>query len=626
MRIQTVRVQGFRCLEDVTVEFDDVTTFIGPNGAGKSTILRALDWFFNGGATLEDEDVTFGDTTSEITVRVTFVELTDRDREVLAHYAPPGSGTFTAWKTRAADGRVVMSANAKAYPTFTEIRRIGGGVDRRKAFNDHADELGVAKVQNAAQLEEAMIEFEMSHLDELVDAPEDLTTNFFGFNGANKLSGIFDFVLVTADLRASEQVADGRGTIIGRILERAVDRTLADAQLEELGAEMEQKQQKILNDSFGPQLAQLSQDLTSAVGQYAAGKAIAVEQAPIVVLPTRTHFEVAVAEADLRTTVGRQGHGFQRTLLIAALQLLARQGAADQDQGSICLAIEEPELFQHPAQAQAFATVLRKLAEDPEQDLQVCYATHSPHFLEAGKFFQVRRLTRPHSPSGAPGSTVVASCSIDSVVTRLAGLRTEEQVRKALDSMATHRLPEAFFAQAVLLVEGTTDRAVFEGMGDRSEVEPLAVAGVVVSDVGGKDAMLLPLAVLDELAIPYFVVFDGDADMLERGRIEGKDPNRVEVSFEATKRANRALLGYLGQVPTDLPQTAVMERCAPLTDSLEGLMSAWPEWSAELAVIEDEEGVTVRKNHVAYRYATARAGGTPPAFISEVMEAVRALA
>ncbi|MGP5722535.1 AAA family ATPase [Corynebacterium casei] len=45
MRIKTVHIQNFRTLEDVTIDFDSITTFIGPNGAGKSTVLRALDWF-----------------------------------------------------------------------------------------------------------------------------------------------------------------------------------------------------------------------------------------------------------------------------------------------------------------------------------------------------------------------------------------------------------------------------------------------------------------------------------------------------------------------------------------------------------------------------------------------------
>ena len=214
---------------------------------------------------------------------------------------------------------------------------------------------------------------------------------------------------------------------------------------------------------------------------------------------------------------------------------------------------------------------------------------------------------------------------MEAVVERLEGFRSEEHVRKAIDSMATHRLPEALFAAAVLLVEGTSDRAVFEGMGDREEQEPLAVASVVVAEVGGKDAMLLPLAVLDQLSIPYFAVFDGDADLAERAARDGKDPAKIQASVNATQTANRALLEYLGEIPTEQPETVVLARCAPITTSLEGLLEDWPAWQKALEDIESA-GITARKNHVAYRYATARANDAPPKFIVDVMAAARELA
>ena len=63
----------------MTIPFDSVTTFIGPNGAGKSTVLRALDWFFNGKpGSLTEKDCSFGATTENIEVQVTFADLTDK--------------------------------------------------------------------------------------------------------------------------------------------------------------------------------------------------------------------------------------------------------------------------------------------------------------------------------------------------------------------------------------------------------------------------------------------------------------------------------------------------------------------------------------------------------------------
>lgn len=89
----------------------------------------------------------------------------------------------------------------------------------------------------------------------------------------------------------------------------------------------------------------------------------------------------------MRTNVVHQGHGFQRTLLISALSVLAESKQVD-TQSTICLAIEEPELYQHPIQARLFAKVIRELASDEQRRIQVIYVTHSPTFIEAGHFLR----------------------------------------------------------------------------------------------------------------------------------------------------------------------------------------------------------------------------------------------
>ena len=47
MKIERIRIQKFRSLEDCTVSFGQVLAIVGANNAGKSHILRALNAFFN---------------------------------------------------------------------------------------------------------------------------------------------------------------------------------------------------------------------------------------------------------------------------------------------------------------------------------------------------------------------------------------------------------------------------------------------------------------------------------------------------------------------------------------------------------------------------------------------------
>jgi len=250
----------------VEVRFDDVTTLIGPNGVGKSTVLRALDWFFNGPqlGSISANDCTFGSAEQEIPVEVEFEQLTDNDRGALGHYVPEGVDTFVAWRVRDATGTERMTANAKAYAPFIDVRLAGGAKDVNaayKALRENSAELGLPVARSAALVEEAMRTWELEHLDELVDAPADLTTTFFGFNSQGKMSGLFDYVLVTADLRAQEEVADSKDSVNGRILERAIDRSAADAEIAQLADAVSRQQSEIYARNFGTQLQELSTQL-----------------------------------------------------------------------------------------------------------------------------------------------------------------------------------------------------------------------------------------------------------------------------------------------------------------------------------------------------------------------------
>jgi putative ATP-dependent endonuclease of the OLD family len=278
MKIQSVRIKNFRALKDVTIPFDSVTTFIGPNGAGKSTVLRALDWFFNGKpGSLTEKDCSFAVTDEEIEVQVTFTDLTEKDRIELGKYAPDEVTTFTAWKRRSPDGSENISANSKSYAPFNAVRSKGSAGDKKLEYNklrDGDSSVSLPAWSNTEAANQAMTTWEAANTDKLVDAPESLQTNFFGFNSGGKMSGLFDFVLVTADLRASEESLDGKSSIIGRILERSVDRASADEEIATIVEESREKQQKVYEAKFKTQLDVMTKQLNEVVASYSPGRAI----------------------------------------------------------------------------------------------------------------------------------------------------------------------------------------------------------------------------------------------------------------------------------------------------------------------------------------------------------------
>jgi len=630
MRIKSIRVKNFRCLEDVRVDMEALTSFVGPNGAGKSTVLRALDWFFNGETRLVDEDVYSGAVDNRrISVEVKFSDLTVADREALGStYAPPGSTTFTAWRIWD-DGNDKMTARARSFPAFEEIRNAGSAKEKRGLWDDliaRGEALGLPKWKNQGAADQAMTLWESDNPDRLEET-ESGVTHLFGFNGQNKLSGLFDFVLVTADLRASEESVEGKKTIIGRILERTIDREGANAAFEALAKEVSEKQTAINKEHLGEQLNDLANALTAEVRAFTAGRGVRLHPRTSDLRPSPASISVAISDALNETSVDRQGHGFQRALLISSLKLLAARGAQGNDGSVICLAIEEPELFQHPTQARVFSKVLRNLADNLTGGLQVMYATHSPYFIDPRFFDQVRRVTRrQHAPDEHP-SVSVHLASLDAVTKRLDGSEvTDDALRSRWDQVWTKNLAEAFFADAVVLVEGDTDKGILDGIAARKGQTALEVEGITVAYSGGKQHLFIPHAILAELSIPTLVVFDNDKGGGSRLRANGK-PEHDAAATEANEiRTNRRLLAYLGETVVDNPEGQVSATLHVWADRLEDVIeNEWGKWNSTRQSIVDSGRGAAGKNAATYALAAQECPAAPSGELVEVLDAARAL-
>lgn len=626
MRISRARIRNFRALDDVEIRFEDITTFIGPNGVGKSSILRALDWFFNGSALAED-DLFSGADEKSVSVEVEFQALTDSDRDKFGKYAVSGRDTVTIWK-RWEDGKEKLYGRGRQHQPFAEIRKQTSASDRNRTYrefrNAHPDYDLPASASDGPN-QAALEAWEHDHPNQLQDVDIDSASHLFGFYGQGLMSGLFDFVLVTADLRATEESQDSRSTVVGRILQQVVDRAGADAELLELAHDIEKRRDDIHMRNYGPQLEALSRQMTEAVSALSSGREICVLPDDAAVPPMKAQFKVRVLDDDTDTPVGKQGHGFQRALIISALQLLAEHGRGKGEGSVICLVIEEPELFQHPLQAKNFARVLRELAGDPANGVQIAYATHSPYFVEPRAFHQVRRVVR--EGAGSAGSVTVRSSTVDAVVARLAGFVSEEQVRRQVGSVCMGSLAEALFADKVVVTEGTTDCGVINGCADRDRC--LLLDGVCTTDAGSKTDVLLPYTVLDELGIPTVLFVDNDrhlegevAAALQRSdqRASANLAGQVTVA----KTMNRKLLEFFGLSPSDWPQGRVSDHLVFVDMKLEeSLRSEWPEWQAKFAEL-DQSG-SGRKNAAVYYDTSRLASGAVPPFIADTLRALRAL-
>lgn len=614
MKIHRVKISNYRALQDVDIKFSDVTTFIGKNGAGKSCILRALDWFFNATEPLTDQDCHAGNTKQNVEVTVTFDSLTSTDREKLGKYAPEGAELFTATKRRTPDGDERLSGNCKAFEPFNSVRNCKNVKDMKAALiklNDTHPDLELPKPGTKDVMIEAMESWEANNPDELTDTEDGLDTEFFGFIGKGKISSLFNYVFISADLRAEDEAADAKATVLGRILERTIDRSEADEELERIVEKAQNEQHELYQKTFGDKLALVEKQLTEAISVFARGRSVQVRPAPLELKTPRAAFEPKILDGDTETPVHLQGHGFQRTLLIAALQVLAESNSIEQG-NVICLAIEEPELYQHPTQERAFARVLRSLAEETSRGVQVTYATHSPTFLESGHIDQIRCVIRDADSR----AVTIKSTSVGDISKEWKHGEQNNFERRA-GVILTKYLARAVFANRVILVEGTSDAAILTGLGDRKDSEPFEVYGTEVAVAEGKGSLRSNYEFLKALGIPTLVVFDGDKVVHHGTKGE---PCTGEKDETKARRENQALAATLSLELVDgFPGDQFHGEAATFNDTLETYLSReWPEWHLELSKAEREYGHPAKKLAAVYAQATALAEGDVPTVLADI--------
>jgi len=154
-----------------------------------------------------------------------------------------------------------------------------------------------------------------------------------------------------------------------------------------------------------------------------------------------TSLKVRDTDSDRDVDHKYAGHGTKRAFYMATLEVISEMAAeaAERDEGQegplTVIAIDEPELHQHPQRQKVLLEALRALSGKASH--QVVYSTHSPHFVTLKTPMSVRKAVREAGGVGIHDGT-----SLD-----------RAQVRGRVISARE----EAVFANGVILVEGYTD-------------------------------------------------------------------------------------------------------------------------------------------------------------------------
>lgn len=591
MQLTNARVKNFRSLRDVVVSFGPHTALIGGNGAGKSSILKAIDKFYSNAKTLDADDHFGRNTSNAVEIELTFSELNPQELETFGSRVRDGRLTVTrVFDGSLSGGRyfgsvpqnldfVPIRANATAGPKLAAYRALRNG---------NAAYSGVLPaVSSATAAEEAMSAWEAEHPEALVLQPDD--GQFFGFQNAGRgaLKRHTSFVFIPAVREASADAADGKSSAIGQLLELVVRSAILQRQdVVQFKNDMTARYQELVAPENMPELGLLAGRLTTDLkGLYRdaevglAWRAVAEFPVPLPVA------DVSLSDDGFGGPVDRQGHGLQRAFVFTLLQHLAKtsvppaeivEPVADEHAGApaiapqapgLILAIEEPELYQHPTKQRHFTTVLRGLSNGTlpgvDSPTQVMFGSHSPMFVALDKADEIRLVRRMDCEDSEFKQCELRSLDLGAVASQLAAAWQKNPDTYTAATLAPRlhilgvELAEGFFANGVVLVEGRSDKAMLYASA-KLLGKSFEEAGIAVLSAEGKGNLDKPYAIFRALGIPTYVLWDCDQGLKESG-------------------ANLALLRLVRpdeNVQEALPTTLVSGHYAHLENTLEALLKA----------------------------------------------------
>jgi putative ATP-dependent endonuclease of OLD family len=426
--------------------------------------------------------------------------------------------------------------------------------------------------------------WEVEHPDRCV--PIEREAQFIGPTtiGVGSLDSYTKFVFIPAVRDVGDETADGKGSALSALLALVVnERIEARPDLAALKTQLADRYLEIFGPNNQPELRTLEAELTNTLSSFHPGSQVRLDwgnaQAPTIPLPAVVS---SLVEDGFAGHVSRKGHGLQRALILSLLQTrasLGRRAGQQVEEAAggqatsqrLILAIEEPELYQHPQQCRHWAGVLRRMTtattngEAPHT--QVIFTTHSPHFVDLAWFDQVRVVRKSAGGTDLPQVARISSASIAEVGRELADAAavplervTDRSTRARSRPVMTSMVNEGFFSGVAVLVEGGTEVGLLAAI-----ARHLALGwdskGISVIDIGGKTKLDKPLVIFRRLGIPTYVVFDGDAHKNDREDIQ----------------RNRLLLGLLGARIEDYPATSCCPTHAVMRENSEiVLKSALP--------------------------------------------------
>jgi putative ATP-dependent endonuclease of OLD family len=454
--IDTIRVSGFRGIQNIEISLPRVAVLIGPNNAGKTTVIKALQLALGDYSRyLPEEDfhvATNDERAAEILVDVRIVPISDNEQRTAAF--------SEQWQSEFGD-KIQLEANNNqflAIRTRALANAIKGGFDITRATLETWLPRDVWANQKTKETK--------------------LNTRFSSL----------PFISMEAQRDIHQDLRD-KSSFIGRILSSVEYNKDDVAALETLIQEV--NEQAVNKSSELKNLKSHLEKLNQSVGGTGGAE---VTPFPKKIRDLSKNFSVHFGDTD-KHSFSMEYHGMGTRSWASILtvksfiEMLADRHAQEYEPLFPILAAEEPEAHLHP---NAQKTLYRQLSAVKGQ---LIISTHSPFLAAMADIYQIRSLVKTEQ------GIVAHKISHD----------MSPEDKKVIAREVLAKRGELLFAKSILLCEGITEEQVLPAMFQvYLGISPWDM-GVSCISVGGKNySPYVRLA--SSLGIPTCILSDNDGN------------------------------------------------------------------------------------------------------------------
>jgi putative ATP-dependent endonuclease of OLD family len=560
MRLSRVIIRRFKSIDELEIQFPekddrrqgsaDFVSIVGENNVGKSTIMEAIRLACPGSPKPSiDHFPNLNQESGPIEVELEFNRLTEVDKKeqaIRAHVFVEGGlekyRIKKVWETPAAPKHFAYTPNKlqlrfRDFPAGANKRELELLGDAGKEVIQAAESEGKKgpKLTKDALLQ-AAIRIESSLIEEVAVDPWSQNP---GGNASN-LDTVLPKVIYVPALRETEDVTDvsKAQSPVRKIVEALFEQQLSKHEkvivFRRAAAELGQ-----LFDVDGKHriVAHVESRITAKLRELIDISAELQFEAPDVTSDLASQTELRIRHDGVLTKPEQQGHGAQRSIVLALLQLYAEQlmkGDLGERSRTLFL-VEEPEIYMHPGMCRRMRDALLKIAQSGVG--QVVCTTHSPVFLDLADRHDGIVIVRRNG--GAP----FVKQSINDVFEQNESDR-EQRARLRMILSFDPVANEVFFADKVCLVEGDCEVAAIDATARKlHELKRIdwptylsARRSVAIVNCRGKWTIPAFQKVLKAFDIKYSVVHDEDtangpqrANAQIESILTAKDQRRIHV-------------------------------------------------------------------------------------------------